>query len=367
MRNPVQKIILALVGVIWLLSDGAALAAKIKVLNVSSDLTQGFYRDYNAAFAVYWKEKTGQDVSVNQSYGDSSKQAQSVIDNVDADIVTFDRSDEVDLLYSNSRLLEASWAARLPNKSVPYISTIVFVVRKNNPKNIRNWDDLIRPEVTVATASPKTSDNGRYSYLAAWGYALKKSAGDEKQARDFVAKLYAHVPILDTGGDGAVATFAGSGVGDVLLTYESQAALIQKRFPEDQFEVVLPPVSITVENPVAWVDRFVEHHRNEEAARAYLEYLYSDEGQELAAQHFFRPENETVLARYSTRYKPLELLTVNEIAGGWQKAQQVHFADGGIFDQIYKHSQDILGRLTGSPEAPKNQTKKQQQQTPVNL
>jgi sulfate/thiosulfate-binding protein len=364
---PVQKNILALVGAVCFLFNGAALAAKVKILNVSSDLTQGFYQDYNAAFAAYWKEKTGQEVSISQSSGDSGEQAQSVINQVDADIVAFSRSDDIDVLHSDARFLEANWSARLPNKSVPYISTIVFVVRKNNPKNIRNWDDLIRPEVAVVTPSPKTSDDGRYSYLAAWGYALKKSAGDEKQARDFVAKLYAHVPILDTGGDGAVTTFAGCGIGDVLLTFESQAALIQQRFPKDQLEVVLPPVSIAVENPVAWVDRFVEHHRNEEAARAYLEYLYSDEGQELAAQHFFRPENETVLARYSTRYKPLELLTVDEIAGGWQTAQEVHFADGGIFDQIYKPSKNIFTGLTGSPEAPKNQTKNKQQQTPVNL
>jgi sulfate/thiosulfate-binding protein len=334
MWNPVQNIILVLIAAVCLLSDGTAQAAKVRILNVSSDLTQGFYQDYNAAFAAYWKEKTGQDVSISQSYGDSGEQAQSVIDSVDADIVTFDRPDDINVLYSSARFLDANWATRLPNKSVPYISTIVFVVRKNNPKDIRNWDDLIRPDVAVVTPSPKTSDTGRYSYLAAWGYALKKSAGDEKQARDFLARLYAHVPILDTGGDGAMATFAGCGVGDILLTFESQAALIQKRFPKDQFEVILPPVSIAAENPVAWVDRFVEHHRNEEAARAYVEYLYSDEGQELAAQHFFRPENETVLARYSTRYKPLELLTVDEVAGGWQKAEQVHFADGGIFDQI---------------------------------
>ena len=357
MRNPVQKIILALVAAACLLSDGAAQAAKVKILNVSSDLTQGFFQDYNAAFATYWKEKTGQEVSISQSSGDSGEQAQSVIDDVDADIVTFDRSDDVNLLHSNARFLEANWSARLPNKSVPYISTIVFLVRKSNPRDIRNWNDLIRPDVAVVTPSPKTSDDGRYSYLAAWGYALKKSAGDEKQARDFLARLYAHVPILDTGGDGAVATFAGCGVGDVLLTFESQAALIQKRFPKDQFEVVLPPVSITAENPVAWVDRFVEHHRNEEAARAYVEYLYSDQGQELAAQHFFRPENETVLARYSARYKPLELLTVDDVAGGWQKAQQVHFADGGIFDQIYQQRKTNLKGLTGSPEAPKTEPK----------
>jgi ABC-type sulfate transport system substrate-binding protein len=317
MRNPVPTIILAFIAVVWLWSNEAALADKVKILNVSSDLTQGFYPEYNAAFSSYWKEKTGQTVIITQSYGDSGEQAQSVIDKVDADVVSFDRPDEVDTLHINEPLLDANWAARLANNSVPFTSTIVFLVRKDNPKNIGNWDDLVRPEVTVDAASPKTSDSGRYSYLAAWGYALKKSAGDKKQARGFVTKLYAHVPILDTDGEGAATAFASYGVGDVLLTFESQAALIQKRFPG------------------AWVDRFVGRHHNEAVVRAYLEYLYSDQGQELAAQHFFRPANETILERYSTRYKPLELLTVDEVAGSWQKAQQVHFADGGIFDQIY--------------------------------
>ncbi len=339
MRNPVQKIVLAFIAAVWLLSDSAALASKVKILNVSSDFTQGFYQDYNAAFAAYWKEKTGQTVIINQSYGDSGGQAQSVINEVDADVVTFDRSDDVDVLYRKSRLLEANWAARLPNKSVPYISTIVFVVRKGNPRDVRNWDDLIRPNITVVTSSPKTSDDGRYSYLAAWGYALKGPHGNEKQARDFVTKLYEHVFTLDSDGNGATNTFVGEGIGDVLLTFESQAALLQKQFPKEQFEVILPRVSIAAENPVAWVDRFVEHHNNEAVTRAYLDYLFSDQGQELAAQHFFRPENETVLGRYSTRYKPLELLTVDEVAGSWQKAQQLHFSDGGIFDQIYYENQ----------------------------
>ena len=339
MRNPVQKIIFAFVTAAWLSSNEAALAANVKIVNVSSEFTQGFYREYNAAFAAYWKEKTGQTVVISQSYGDSGGQAQSVIDHIDADVVTFDRPDDIDVLYRKARLLEANWAARLPNKGVPYISTIVFVVRKSNPRNIRNWDDLIRPGITVETPSPKTSDCGRYSYLAAWGYALKKSGGDEKQARDFVAKLFGRVFKLDSDEDGATNTFVGDGVGDVLLTFESQAALIQKQFPKEQFEVILPPVSIATDNVVAWVDRFVEHHNNQAVARAYLEYLYSDRGQELAAQHFFRPGNETVLARYSTRYKPLELLTVDDVAGGWQKAQQVHFSNGGIFDQIYDENQ----------------------------
>ena len=348
MRNPVQKIFLAFIAALCLWSGEAALAAKVKILNVSSDFAKGFYQDYDAVFAAYWKEKTGQTVVINQSYGDSSEQSQSVIKSVDADIVTLDKSTDVDALYQNGRFLDAKWAARLPNESIPFTSTVVFIVRKGNPKNIRNWDDLIRTDVSIAASNPKTSDEGRYTYLAAWGYALKKSAGDEKQARNYVTKLYAHVPILDAGGGGATATFASYGVGDVLLTYESQAALVQKQYPREQFEVVLPPVSIAVENVAAWVDRFVEHHQNEPVVRAYLEYLYSDEGQELAAQHFFRPGNDTILTRYSTRYKPLELLTVDEVAGGWQKAEQVHFADGGVFDQI-QHEQ-IIGRLTGSPE-----------------
>jgi sulfate/thiosulfate-binding protein len=348
MRNPVQKIILAFIAAAWLWSGEVVWAAKIKILNVSSDFAKGFYQDYNAAFAAYWKEKTGQAVVINQTYGDSSEQSQSIIKSVDADVVTLDKSADVDVLYQVGRFLDAKWAARLPNESTPFTSTIVFVVRKGNPRNIRNWDDLIRTNVSIAVSNPKTSDEGRYSYLAAWGYALKQSAGDEKQARNYVSKLYARVPILDAGGDGAAATFATYGIGDVLLTYESQAALIQKQYPREQFEVVLPPVSIAVDNVAAWVDRFVERHQNEAVVRAYLEYLYSDEGQELAAEHFFRPGNEAILTRYSTRYRPLELLTVDEVAGDWQKAQQVHFADGGVFDQI-QHERIIkrADRFTG--------------------
>ena len=249
------------------------------------------------------------------------------------------QSPDIDVLYTSGGLIPANWAVRLPNKSVPYTSTIVFVVRNGNPKNIKNWDDLIRPDVSVVIPNPKTSGNGRYSYLAAWGYALKKSASDEKQARDFVSKLFANVPVLDTGGRGATTTFADRGIGDVLLTFENEAALIQKQFPDDGLQVVLPRISILAENPVAWVDHNVERHHTEAVSRAYLEFLYSDAGQELAAQHFFRPKNQTILARYSTRFKPLELFTVDEIAGGWQKAQQVHFSDGGIFDQIYQSNQ----------------------------
>jgi len=322
-------------GLLW--PAGAVGASEARILNVSYDVTREFYQDYNVAFAKYWKEKTGDIVTVNQSHGGSSKQAQSVVNGLEADVVTMNQAPDIDVLHTGGGLIPANWAARLPNKSVPYTSTIVFVVRKNNPKNIKNWDDLVRPDVSVVIPNPKTSGNGRYSYLAAWGYALKKSAGDEKQARAFVVKLFANVPVLDTGGRGATTTFADRGIGDVLLTFENEAALIQEQFTNDGLEVVLPPVSILAENPVAWVDHNVERHHTEAVSRAYLEYLYSDTGQELAAQHFFRPKNQVILARYSTRFKPLELFTVDEIAGGWQKAQKVHFADDGIFDQIYQN------------------------------
>jgi sulfate transport system substrate-binding protein len=339
MWNWIQKLVCASLTAGLLSATSSIFAADVRILNVSYDVTREFYQDYNTAFAAYWKDKTGDTVTISQSHGGSSKQAQSVVNGLDADVVTMNQPPDIDILHTSGGLVPANWATRLPNKSVPYTSTIVFVVRKGNPKNIRNWDDLVQSNVSVVIPNPKTSGNGRYSYLAAWGYALKKSGGDEKQARDFVTKLFANVPILDTGGRGATTTFAGDGIGDVLLTFENEAALVQKEFPDDGLLVVLPPVSILAENPVAWVDHNVERHHTEAVSRAYLEYLYSDAGQELAAQHFFRPKNQTILARYSTRFKPLELFTVNEIAGSWQKAQQVHFADGGIFDQIYQSNQ----------------------------
>jgi len=280
MRNWIQKLVgtsLA-TGLLW--SAAAVSAADVKILNVSYDVTREFYQDYNAAFAAYWKEKTGDTVSVSQSHGGSSKQAQSVVNGLEADVVTMNQAPDIDVLHPSGGLIPANWATRLPNKSVPYTSTIVFVVRKGNPKNIKNWDDLVRPNVSVVIPNPKTSGNGRYSYLAAWGYALKKSAGDEKQAQEFVTKLFANVPVLDTGGCGATTTFADRGIGDVLLTFENEAALVQKQFPDDGLLVILPPVSILAENPVAWVDHNVQRHHTEAVSRAYLEYLYSDAGQE---------------------------------------------------------------------------------------
>ena len=325
----------------WLAALGFSLAAhsgaaEVKLLNVSYDVTREFYQDYNQAFGDYWKAKTGDTVTVNQSHGGSSKQAQAVVNGLEADVVTMNQPLDIDVLQTAGRLIPANWASRLPNKSVPYTSTILFVVRQGNPKHIKNWDDLIQSNVSVVIPNPKTSGNGRYSYLGAWGYAFKKSAGDEKKAREFVGKLFANVPVLDTGGRGATTTFAKNGIGDVLLTFENETALIQKQFPEEQFEIIVPPTSVLAENPVVWVDHNVLRHHTEAVSRAYLEYLYSDAGQNVAAQHFFRPKNQAIQAKYAGRFKPLELFTVDEVAGGWQKAQKVHFADGGLFDQIYQ-------------------------------
>ncbi|MDR3456123.1 MAG: sulfate ABC transporter substrate-binding protein [Verrucomicrobiae bacterium] len=336
MRNWIHNVVGASLAAGWLATAAPSPAADVTILNVSYDVTREFYQDFNPAFAASWKDKTGDRVTVNQSHGGSSKQAQAVVNGLDADVVTMNQPLDVDTLFSAARLIPKNWASRLPNHSVPYNSTIVFVVRKGNPKGIKNWSDLVQSNVSVVIPNPKTSGNGRYSYLAAWGYALKQPGGDEKTAREFVGQLFAHVPVLDTGGRGATLTFANNGIGDVLLTFENEAAQIRNKFADDALEVVVPPVSILAENPVAWVDRNVERHHTEAVARAYLEYLYSDDGQELAAKNYFRPKNQAVLAKYADRFKPVDLFTVSEVAGGWDQAQKVHFADGGIFDQIYQ-------------------------------
>jgi sulfate transport system substrate-binding protein len=337
MRRVIQ-IICAWFAAAGLAGTVSAAAASRQILNASYDVTRDFYQDYNRAFVAYWQRKTGETVTVAQSHDGTGKQVLAVLNGLDADVVTMNQALDIDVLCQQGRLLPRDWAARLPNHSVPYTSTIVFVVRGGNARDIRNWDDLVRTNVGVVVPNPKTSGNGRYCYLAAWGYALEKSAGDEQRARQFVGKLFANVAVLDTGGRGATITFAGRGIGDVLLTFENEAALVQRVYPTNGFQVVLPPVSILVENPVAWVDRNVRRHHTEAIARAYLEYVFSEEGQELAARHYFRPKNEAILARYATRYKPVQLFTVNDVAGSWERAQAVHFADGGIFDQIQQHS-----------------------------
>jgi sulfate transport system substrate-binding protein len=336
MRNWTQSLAALLLAAGAFSSVGVATAADTTILNVSYDVTREFYKDFNLAFAADWKNKTSNNVTINQSHGGSSKQAQSVVNGLEADVVTMNQPTDVDILFTAGRLIPQNWASRLPNHSVPYNSTIVFVVRKGNPKHIHTWEDLIQPGVSVIIPNPKTSGNGRYSFLAAWGHALKKSGGDEPAAREFIGKLFTAVPVLDTGGRGATTTFAERKIGDVLLTFENEAATVQKTFGDDALEVVVPPDSILAENPVAWVDRNVQKHHTEVVSRAYLEFLYSDAGQELAAKYYFRPKSQAALDKFPDRFKPLELFTVEEVAGGWAKAQKAHFADGGTFDQIYQ-------------------------------
>jgi sulfate/thiosulfate transport system substrate-binding protein len=307
--------------------------AEANLLNVSYDVTREFYKDFNVAFAQYWKQKTGETVTINQSHGGSTKQARSVVEGLEADIISMNQSPDIDILYERGRLIPQDWQKRLPNASSPTSSTTVFLVRKGNPKNIKDWDDLIKPNIAVIVPNPKTSGNGKYSYLAAWGYVIKKG-GDEAKAREFVSKLFKNVPVLDTGGRGATTTFAQRGIGDVLLTFENEVSLIKKELG-DQFDVVYPSISILAENPIAVVDRYTKKHNTQALAQAYAEFHYSEQGQEIAAQHYLRPRNEAIAAKYKANFKPLQLFTVDEVFGGWAKAQKAHFADNASFDQIY--------------------------------
>jgi len=311
-------------------------AKELKLLNVSYDPTRELYQDYNSAFAKFWKEKSGDTVNIQQSHGGSGKQARAVIDGLEADVVTLALAYDVDAIAEKARLLPNNWQTRLPNNSTPYTSTIVFLVRKGNPKGIKDWNDLVRPDVSVVIPNPKTSGNGRYSYLAAWGYALRQPDGGEARARDFVKKLFGNVPVLDTGGRSATTTFAQRGIGDVLLTFENEIALTQREFPNAGFEAIVPSTSILAENPVVWVDKVVSKKGTTAIAKAYLEYLYSPEAQELAVKHHFRPLDPELLKKNVDRFQPLALFSVADVFGSWAQAQKVHFADGGIFDQIYE-------------------------------
>jgi sulfate/thiosulfate transport system substrate-binding protein len=314
----------------------SAEAGEAKILNVSYDVTREFYQDFNASFIAHWKEKTGDIVTVNQSHGGSSKQARSVIDGLEADVVTMNQALDIDIIHERAQLIPKDWASRLPHNSVPYTSTILFIVRKGNSKGIQDWADLVKPGVSSIIPNPKTSGNGRYSYLAAWGYALKQSGGDKDKAGEFVGKLFASVPVLDAGGRAATTTFAQREIGDVLLTFENEVELIRKEFGVEKFDVIVPSISILAENPVVWIDSVVNRHGTAGVAQAYLEYLFGDAGQELAAKHFFRPQKKEVLAKYSTQFKPLELFSVAEAFGSWSEAQRIHFNDGGLFDHLYR-------------------------------
>ncbi len=321
----------------FLLVGATSFAASVKLLNVSYDPTRELYQEFNAAFAKHWKARTGQDVEVQQSHGGSGKQGRSVIDGLEADVVTLALSYDIDAI-ANAGIIPKNWQTRLPNNSAPYTSTIVFLVRKGNPKKIKDWDDLVKPGVQVITPNPKTSGGARWNYLAAWGYALRKNGGDPvkapAKAKDFVQRLFKNVPILDTGARGSTVTFVERGIGDVLLAWENEALLAVKEIGKGQFQIVAPSLSILAEPPVTVVDKYANKHKTGALAKAYLEFLYTPQGQEIAARNYYRPRNQAVAAKYAQQFPKVQLFTIDQMFGGWPKAQKAHFADGGIFDKI---------------------------------
>lgn len=314
----------------------ATASADVTLLNASYDPTRELYREFNAAFSRHWKAKNGEEVTVRQSHGGSGKQARSVIDGLRADVVTLALAYDIDEIAARGRLLPVDWQKRLPHNSAPYTSTIVLLVRKGNPKNIRDWDDLIRPGVSVITPNPKTSGGARWNYLAAWGFALKKYGNDEAKAREFVAQVYRNVPVLDSGARGSITTFVERGIGDVFISWENEAFLAVKELGPEKFQIVVPSISILAEPPVAIVDKVVDKHGTRKAAQAYLDYLYSKEGQDIAGRNFYRPSDPKVAAKYASQFPTINLFGIDEVFGGWQRAQKIHFADGGVFDQILR-------------------------------
>jgi len=321
---------------ISLYAFGRPAASSVTLLNVSYDPTRELYRDVNAGFAAVWKAKTGQAVEIKQSHGGSGTQARSVIDGLQADVVTLALAYDIDEIASRAKLLPPNWQSRLPEHSTPYTSTIVFLVRQGNPKQIKDWEDLVKPGIAVITPNPKTSGGARWNYLAAWGYALQKNGGKDQAARDFVARLYHNVPVLDSGARGATTTFVERGIGDVLIAWENEALLAIKESGGAKVQLVVPSTSILAEPPVSIVDRNVDRDGTRAAAQAYLEYLYSPEGQEIVARNFYRPRSKVVADKYAKQFPAVKLFTIDGLLGGWQKAQKTHFADGGIFDQIYQ-------------------------------
>jgi sulfate transport system substrate-binding protein len=312
---------------------------QVSLLNVSYDPTRELYQDFNQAFAKYWKAKTGQTVTIEQSHGGSSKQARAVIDGLQADVVTLALAYDVDAISQNAGLLPGDWQKRLPQNSTPYTSTIVFLVRKGNPKHLKDWDDLVKPGISVITPNPKTSGGARWNYLAAWAYALKQPGGNEQKAQDFVKRLYKNVPVLDSGARGSTTTFVQREIGDVLIAWENEAFLSIKELGPDKVEIVVPSQSILAEPPVSIVDKVVDKKGTRNVAQAYLEYLYTPEGQEIAAKNYYRPRLESVAKKYASTFPKIKLVTIDEVFGGWQTAQKIHFADGGLFDQIYQPNQ----------------------------
>jgi len=335
MRTRIVKNLWVLALLAGIFSAGAA-EANLKLLNVSYDPTRELYQDFNAAFVKSWQAKKGQAVEVQQSHGGSGKQARSVIDGLEADVVTLALAYDIDAIAEKAKWLPANWQSRLPNNSSPYTSTIVFLVRKGNPKGIKDWGDLGKPGVSVITPNPKTSGGARWNYLAAWAYALKQPGGTEASAKDFVAAIYKNVPVLDSGARGSTITFIERGIGDVLLAWENEALLVSKELGAGKFDIVVPSLSILAEPPVALVDKFADKHGTREVAQAYLDYLYTPEGQEIAAKHYYRPRLAQVATRYASQFPQVNLITIDQVFGGWQNAQKTHFSDGGSFDQIYQ-------------------------------
>ncbi len=317
----------------------AAQAENVTLLNVSYDPTRELYKDINTAFAQQWKAKTGNTVTINQSHGGSGAQARAVIDGLDADVVTLALAYDIDAIAQKAKLLPANWQSRLPENSTPYTSTIVFLVRKGNPWKIKDWPDLVKPGIQVISPNPKTSGGARWSYLAAWAYALKAPGGNPEKAKEFVRQLYKHVPVLDTGARGATTTFVQRGIGDVLLSWENEAQLALKEQGGEKFEVVYPKTSILAEPPVALLDKNVDRHKTRAVAEAYLQFLYTKQAQEIEARHFYRPRDAEVQKAHAKAFPAINLYKIDDVFGGWQKAQVTHFADGGVFDQIYKPGQ----------------------------
>lgn len=313
----------------------AAIAADINILNVSYDPTRELYQDINQAFAKQWKAKNGDNLNFKQSHGGSGKQARTVIDGLDADVVTLALAYDTDAI-AEAGLLDKAWQKRLPHNASPYTSTIVFLVRKGNPKGIKDWADVAKPGVSVITANPKTSGGARWAYLAAWGYALKQPGGSEASAKDYVQKVYRNVPVLDSGARGSTVTFAERGIGDVLLSWENEAHLALKEFGADKFEIITPSISVLAEPPVAVVDKVVDKHGTRKVAEAYLNYLYTDEAQDIIGKNYYRPTTDKALKKYSSTFAKVKLFGIDDTFGGWTKTQKTHFADGGVFDQIYQ-------------------------------
>jgi len=336
-KRLVAKLSVTILVLALTLALGAPVRAQNQtILNVSYDPTRELYQDYNAVFAKYWKAKTGQTVTIQQSHGGSGAQARAVIDGLQADVVTLALAYDIDSISEKAHLLAANWQSRLPEQSTPYTSTIVFLVRKGNPKNIKDWDDVVKPGISVITPNPKTSGGARWAYLAAWGYAYLKAGKNDAAAKDFITKLYKNVPVLDSGARGATNTFVERGIGDVLLAWENEALLSVKELGAGKFEIVVPSQSILAEPPVAVVDQVVDRKGTRAVAEEYLKYLYSPEGQEVAARNFYRPRLDSVAKKYASTFPKVKLFTLGEVVGDWHKAQSVHFADGGVFDQIYQ-------------------------------